>query len=185
MKIGLVDVPYVGVDNEKGAYVAAKYMSNKITSSTNVAIIEGITGVDNAEQRKSGALRAFLENSNIKIVASESANWKIDEAYNVTKQILNKYSNVGAIFCANDMMALGCIQYLDENRKDKILVGGFDALDEGKKAIKEGKLLVTIDQKASEQGYVGVKQVINLINGQVVQKETIVEVEAVSVENLK
>jgi ribose transport system substrate-binding protein len=184
-KIGLLDVPYVGVDNEKGAYLAAKYMSSKITSPINVAIIEGISGVDNAEQRKAGALRAFSENSNIKLAASQSANWKIDEAYTVTKQILNKYSNIGAIFCANDMMALGCIQYLDENKKDKIIVGGFDALDEGKKAIKEGKLLVTIDQKASEQGYVGVKQVMNLINGKAVSNETLVDVEVVSAENLK
>lgn len=184
-KTGLGDIPYVGVNNEEGGYLSAKFLSDRITKPTSVAVIEGIRGVDNAEERKRGALRAFGENPNIKVKASESANWKIDEAYDVTKSILNKNPDIGAIFCANDMMALGCIQYIEENHKNGIIVGGYDALDEAKQAIKEKKLLVTIDQNASEQGYIGVKQVMDLINGKTVPKETIVKVEAVSLENLK
>ena len=111
-KMGLKDVPFISVDNIEGAYKSAKYISDKITKPTKVAILEGIRGADNAEQRKEGALKAFKENSNIQVVDSETADWEIDEAYDVTKAMFAKHPDIGAIFCANDMMALGTIQYI-------------------------------------------------------------------------
>ena len=41
-KVGLVDVPFISVDNEQAAYLSAKYISDQITSPTDVAILEGI-----------------------------------------------------------------------------------------------------------------------------------------------
>lgn len=123
---GLVDVPFISVDNEEGGYLCGKYMSDQITTPTEVAVLEGIRGADNAEQRKNGALRAFAENPNINVVASETANWKIDEALTVVTGIYEKNPNVSAIFCANDMMALGVIEYMSENQKQNVIIGGFD-----------------------------------------------------------
>ena len=97
-KMNLTDIPFISVNNEGGAYESAKFISDKITKPTKVAILEGIRGADNAEQRKNGALRAFKENPNIQVVASETANWEIDEAYNVTKAIFVKNPDIGAIF---------------------------------------------------------------------------------------
>lgn len=183
-KVGMKDVPFISVDNEKGAYLAAKYISGKIKDPTNVAIIEGIHGANNAEQRKTGAEKAFSENSNIKVAASETANWKIDEAYEVTAKIFKKNSDIGAIFCANDMMALGAIQYLEKNNKANVLVAGYDALDEAKKAIKDGKLMVTIDQQAEVQGYTGIKYAVDMINGKKTAAETLIDVKVVDLNNI-
>ena len=179
-KSGLKDVPFISVDNEAGAYLSAKYISEKINTPTEVAVLEGISGADNAEQRKKGALRAFSENKNIKVVASQSANWKIDEAVNVFGKMLDKNSNIKAVFCANDMMALGVLQYLDTNKRTGIRIAGFDALDEAQKAIKDGKMDVTIDQQADVQGYTGVKYVVEMLNGKSVPAETMVDVKIVS-----
>lgn len=178
-KIGLVDVPFISVDNEEGAYKSAGYISSKITKPTKVAIIEGIRGADNAEQRKNGAERAFKENKNIELVASETANWKIDEAQVVTANIFSKYPDIGAIFCANDMMALGAIQYLESSKKSNVLLAGFDALDEAKDAIQNGKMSVTINQQADIQGYNGVKYAYEMLNGKQEPLETMIEVKVV------
>ena len=75
-----------------------------------------------------GALRAFSENKNINIAAIETANWSISEGYSVSKNILNTNPDIKAIFCANDMMVLGVIQYLDEIKRTDILISGYDAL---------------------------------------------------------
>jgi len=184
-KIGLKNVPFISVNNEEGAYQSAKYISDKIKVPTKVAILEGIREADNAENRKNGAIRAFKENHNIQIVTSETANWKIDEAQTITSKIFTQHPDIGAIFCANDMMALGAIQYLNTNSKKNVLLAGFDDLDEAEQAIKKGKMQVTINQQADVQGYTGVKYAVEMINGKIEPSETIVDVKLINSENLK
>lgn len=179
-KLGLAVVPFISVDNEKGAYLSAKYISDKITAPTDVVVLEGIREAKNAQDRLNGALRAFKENKNITVVATDTAHWKIDEAYEVTDGLYKKYPNIGAFFCANDMMALGALKYLEEKGKKNVLVAGYDALDEAKKAVEKGTLAATIDQQAAEQGYLGMKTALQLIRGEAAPPLTLVEVKVVT-----
>lgn len=179
-QVGLTDIPFISVDNEDGAYKSAKYISDQLIKPTQVALLEGIRGADNAEQRKKGAMKAFQENKNLQIVASETANWKIDEAYNVTSAMFDKNPNIGAIFCANDMMALGAVQYLEKSKRNNVLVAGFDDLDEVERAINKGKAQVTINQQADIQGYTGVKYAFEMLNGKKQLPETIIEVKVIT-----
>jgi len=182
---GLKPVPFIGVDNKQGGYLSAKFVSDKVTTSTQALILEGITTAQNAQDRKTGAVKAFGENQNITVVASQTADWKIDEAYDVTKTLFSKYPDVKVIFAANDMMALGAIQYIQETKKTDVMVAGYDALDDAKKAIKDGSLRSTIDQQAAEQGYRGVKSAVQSLNGQTVPLTTIVDVFLVTADTLK
>lgn len=182
--VGLVNIPFVSVNNEIGAYLSAKFISDKITTPTQVAIIEGIRSAFNAQERKAGAERAFNQNPSVTIVASETANWKIDEANTVAKAIFEKYPNIGAVFCANDMMALGVIEYLRGARRNKVLVAAFDALEEAKEEIIAGTLAVTIDQQAGRQGYVGVEYAVKILKGESVPLETMIDVLVVNSETL-
>ena len=116
-KLGLKNVPFISVDNVEGAYLSAKYISDMLKKDTKVAVIEGIATAKNSQDRSTGALNAFKENSKITSIVIATANWKIDEAYEVTKQIFARNPDIGAIFCANDMMALGTIEYLREAGK--------------------------------------------------------------------
>ena len=178
-KMGLVDVPFISVNNERGAYMAGKYLSGLIKNPTEVAVLEGIRSAKNAQERSAGALKAFKENPNITVVAVETANWKIDEAYEVTARLYSKNPNIGAFFCGNDMMALGAMKYLKEKGKSNVLVAGYDALDEAKKAVKEGTLTVTIDQQADMQGYLGVKLALQKVRQESVPAETTVDVKVI------
>ncbi len=107
---------YVGVDNFHGGYLAAKNLAQALNEMGDVAILEGIPGVDNGEQRKAGALKAFSESPNIKVVASQSANWETEQALNVTTNILTAHPNIKGIFAANDNMALGAVTAIEKCR---------------------------------------------------------------------
>lgn len=179
-KLGLKGVPFISVDNVEGGYLSAKYIADLLKVPTKVAIIEGITTAKNSKDRKQGAIKAFQENSNVASIVTEVADWKIDEAYTVTKRLFQGDPDIGAIFCANDMMALGTIQYLEETNRLNVLVAGFDALEEAKEAIKNGTLKVTIDQQASLQGYEGVKCALDLINKVEVNQKQIIDVKVVT-----
>jgi ribose transport system substrate-binding protein len=174
--LGFAPVPFISVDNVQGAYLSARYLSNKVTTPTNVAIIEGIRTAQNAEDRRQGAVKAFKENGKITVVASETANWKIDEAHDVAKKIMTQYPDVKLIFAANDMMALGVIQYLTEAGLKDVMVAGFDDLKEARQAIQAGQMAVTIDQQAAQQGYLGVKYAVQSKKGEAVPPETFIDV---------
>jgi len=183
--LGLKDVPFISVDNVKGSYLSAKYIASKITSPVKAVILEGIQSAQNAQDRKSGAVQAFKENSNITVVDSQTANWKIDEAHDVTKKLFAQNPDIKVIFAANDMMALGAIQYLNETNKTGVMVAGYDALKEAKDAIKAGTMLVTIDQQAAQQGYLGVEYAVKLVKGETVPLETYVDVLVVDQQAIK
>jgi len=172
---GMQPVPFVSVDNEAGAYKAGKFLAEGVTTPTQAAILEGIRSADNAQQRAHGASRALLENKNIKIVASETANWKIDEAYAVTKSMFAKYPNIKLLFAANDMMAIGAIKYLQESGKSQVKVAGYDALGEAITEIKAGRMAATVDQQAAEQGYQGIALANRLSQGSTVPAITLID----------
>jgi ribose transport system substrate-binding protein len=182
---GLTNVPFISVDNEQGGFMSASAISAGVTEPTEAIILEGIRTAKNAEDRKNGALRAFAENDNITVVATETANWKIDEAYTVISELFAEYPDVKLVFAANDMMALGVVQYLQENNRTDVMVAGYDALEEAKAAIRDGHLAVTIDQQAGEQGYLGIKYAVDILNGQQPPAETMVDVIAVNAQTLQ
>lgn len=184
-KLGLKNVPFISVDNVEGAYLSAKYISDLLKVDTKAAIIEGISTAKNSQDRSTGALNAFKENSKITAIVIATANWKIDEAYEVTKQIFAKNPDIGVIFCANDMMALGTIEYLKDAGKTNVLVAGFDALAEAKEAVKNRTLMVTIDQQASVQGYEGVKCAVALMKKMEVEQKQVIDVKLVTYNTLQ
>ncbi len=182
---GMKPVPFISVDNEAGAYQAAAHLASLVKKPTQAAMLEGIRSADNAQQRKLGAERGFRTNPNIKLVASETANWKIDEAYAVTARLFKEYPDIGVLFCANDMMAIGAMKYLQETGRRRVLVAGFDALAEAKTAIRAQQLVVTVDQQAAEQGYLGIKTAMQMLAGQTVPMELQVEAKLVTETSLK
>jgi ribose transport system substrate-binding protein len=183
--VGMKPVPFISVDNEKGAYKSAKFVADQVTRPTQAAIIEGIRTADNAQQRKLGAERAFQGNPHLKVVAQETANWKIDEAYEVVQRIFKTHPHIGVLFCANDMMAIGAIKYLQESGKKHVLVAGFDALEEAKAALRAGQMAATIDQQASEQGYLGITTALQMLAGQTVPMDVQVEAALVTAQTLQ
>jgi ribose transport system substrate-binding protein len=182
---GLGALPFVGVDNEAGAYKAGQFLAANVKTATQAAILEGIRSADNARQRMEGARRALTENKKVKLVASETANWKIDEAYAVSKVLFTRHPDVQLLFAANDMMAMGASKYLQESGKANVKVVGFDALSEALTEIKAGHLVATVDQQAAEQGYQGVALALRLIKGETVAPVTMIETRLVTAADLK
>ena len=182
---GLTGIPFISVDNEQGAYLSASTISKKVTAPTQAAILEGIPTAKNAQDRKTGALRAFEENSLITVVASETAHWKIDEAYQVTAEIFEKHPDIKLIFCANDMMAFGAIKYLQENGMTAVQVAAYDALAEAMPMLRNGTLQATIDQQAAQQAYTGVQYAIRALSGETLPPVKLLDVLLVTRENAR
>ena len=183
-KQGLSNVPFISVDNRKAVYEATKYLTEEVREPTQAAIIEGIRTASNAEDRKQGALQAFTENPNVAVVGSESANWKIDDAYEVARKLFTAHPRIKLLVCANDMMALGAIRYLQEAKIRGVKVAGYDALEEARQAMREGWLEVSVDQQAAQQGFMGVAYAARLLKGDKLPADTMLDTRLVTAKEL-
>ena len=184
-QVGAGEIPFISVDNEAGAYKAGKFLADTVNTPTQAAVLEGMRSADNARQRMEGAKRGLAANKQIRLVASETANWKIDEAYSVSKALFAKHPDVRLLFAANDMMAIGAVKYLQESGKTKVMVVGYDALTEAITEIKSGRMAATVDQQAAEQGYQGVALALRMLNGEKVPAITLIDTRLVTAETLK
>lgn len=184
-KAGAQAIPFISVDNDKAAYNSAKYISEGATPGTQAVILEGIRTADNARQRMEGAKRAFAETKGVRLVASESANWKIDEGYRVSKQLFDKYPDIKLLFAANDMMALGALKFLQESNRTHVKVAAYDALDEAVAEVKAGRLAVTVDQQAAEQGFQGVMLATRLLKGESVPALMLIDTRLITAATVK
>ena len=182
---GLKIYSYIGVDNELGGKMAGDYLIKLMGGKGNTAMLEGIRGVDNAEARKRGFLKAIEEGTDVKLVASQSANWAQDKGLDVFSNILQANPDINGLFCANDMMALGAIQAIEQAKMTgKIFVTSYDNLNAAQEAIIAGKLHATIEQHPEIMGYIGIVTAVDILNGKEVPDEILIPLELITKEKL-
>ncbi len=161
--------PFVGSDNALGASLAAHDLVAAMGGKGEVAILEGIPGVQNAELRKQGARRIFDAEEYIEVVASQTAEWAAEQGYRVFTSILTSHPNLSGLFAANDNMALGAIRAIDGAGKvDQIKVVSYDNLKPAREAILDGKLISTIDQHPELMGAYGVRAAKEHLEGEAI-----------------
>ena len=162
-----ISIPFVGSDNRIGASMVGKYVKHKLKGRGQIIVIEGIRGVENADLRKQGFIEAVTQNSAIKVISSESANWHTDEALSLATRLLKKYKSVDAIFCANDKMALGVLQAFDNlDLSGNILLAGYDNIESVRDEMRSGRIHATVEQHPELMGEYGVELAWKALNGQ-------------------
>ena len=192
-----ISIPFVGSDNRIGAGMVGKYIKDKLAGRGQIIVIEGIRGVENAELRKKGFIETITQDSSIKVVSSESANWHTDEALSVTTELLQQHKAVDAIFCANDKMALGALQAIDIiGLTGKVLLAGYDNIESVRDEMRNGRIQATIEQHPELMGEYGVELAWKALNGlkipsykstplDLITHESFNKIIALSISNLK
>lgn len=157
-------VPFVGPDNRKGAKLVGDYLARQIKSGDKVAIIEGVSTTFNAQQRTLGFQDAMTA-AGAKVVAVQSGQWEIDKGNKVAASILNAHPDVKALLAGNDNMAIGAVSAVKAAGKTgKVLVVGYDNINAIKPMLKDGRVLATADQFASQQAVFGIETVLKALS---------------------
>jgi len=174
---------YIASDNFLGGQMAAELMIEKLGGEGEVAILEGAPGHEVAIAR-AGGFNDGISKSNIKVVASQTANWTRDEGFNVFQNMLTANPNIKGVFAASDLMALGASEAAQQAGRSDIVIIGFDANDEAKEAVKKGVMAGTVAQDPELMGRTGVQLALKALNGETISKETPVEIKLVTKETL-
>jgi ribose transport system substrate-binding protein len=184
---GLNVLTFVGPDNAAGAEKSTDYLIQRIGGKGKVAMLEGIRGVNNAEQRKAGFQRAVEKtNGAVEVVAMETAEWATDMGEKKMSGILTRTGDLNGLFCANDNMALGAIAAIESaGLTGKVHVTAYDNLKAAQEAILAGKMDATIEQHPDLMGALGVEMAVKAIRGEKIEPEIAVPTDLVTAETLK
>lgn len=169
----------IASDNVMGAKLATEYLISLIGKNAKIAQLEGTPGASATVDRGKGFHQAADGNANI--VASQSANFDRAKGLNVTENVLQAHGDIKGIFAQNDEMALGAAEAVTAVKKSIVIVG-FDATDDGQKAVKDGKMAATVAQKPDLMGATAIDNAQKLTNGEKVAESIPVEVSLVKKE---
>ncbi|MCE5256740.1 MAG: substrate-binding domain-containing protein [Spirochaetaceae bacterium] len=152
---------HVGADNVEGGRAAARFIIEKLGNKGTVIELEGTPGASAAVDRKAG-FDEIMKASNVKILASQSADFGRSKGQTVMENLIQVYPKFDAVFGANDEMIIGAIEAMAGagiNPATKVTIG-FDATTDAFAYMKEGKLDATIDQFPGKQASLALEALV-------------------------
>ena len=175
---------YVGSDEHtsgkfQGDFLA-KYFNEKGQKDIKYILLRGIEGQTSTTLRSESVLKALADNGiNATETYAKSCLYDRTEALNQMGNILADASKeFDCIICNNDSMALGAIEACTQaNRTIDFPIVGIDATADGRQAIKDGTLAMSVFQDPNGQGGGAVAAALNLINGDALNANTNFEVD--------
>lgn len=131
-------------DSYSGAVAIGKYFTQQLKKNGNYVELLGLVGDNNTWARSKGFHSVVDNYPGLKMVAQQSADFDRNKAMEVMETILQANSNIDAVFCGNDGMAMGAYQaLLSAGKADKVKVFGFDGAEDVITAINENKVAAT------------------------------------------
>lgn len=160
-------IGFATTDNVAVGKKGAQYIIDNVPKGSEVAIIEGKAGNASGENRRDGAKAAF-EAAGLKVVASLPADWDRQKALDVATSYIQQHPNLKGIYCANDTMALGAMQAVQNtNNVGKIMVVGTDGDKEAVDSVNQGLLSATVAQDPAGIGAASLEAMVNAVKNKV------------------
>jgi ribose transport system substrate-binding protein len=158
---------HVAVDNYELACLQAEYMVKNLGGKGDIIILEGTPGTTPAQLRLRGYRDTLNKYPEIKVLASQTANFVRDMGMKVTENLLQRFPKIDAVLSANDWMSLGALEAIDAaGRSGSIKVYSCDCTKEAMEAIKEGRLASTMDMDYRVQGRLSMEAAIKVLKGE-------------------
>jgi ABC-type sugar transport system substrate-binding protein len=134
-------------DNYSGCVALGEYFVSVIGEEGKYVEILGTSGDNNTWNRSKGFHSVVDNYPGLKMVAQQPADFDQGKALEVMESILQAQPEIDAVFCGNDVMAMGAYQAIAAaGRQDEIKVFGFDGSNDVVRLIKEGKVAATCMQ---------------------------------------
>jgi ribose transport system substrate-binding protein len=137
-------VTFVGADDFEIGYKEARYLFDKLGGKGKIVVIEGTPAAPTNRERLRGYKRAFAEYPGIEVLASESGNYQQPDAKRLMEKFLGQFPQIDAVLSANDGMALGALEALQQAGRTAVVIG-INGILPAVKMIETGALLASVD----------------------------------------
>ena len=158
--------------------MAAEWLAKKTGGKANILELQGTPGAAPAIDRKKGFEDGIKAHPEMKIIASQSGDFRRSGGKEVTEALLKgPAANATAVYAHNDDMALGAIQALEEAGKKPgtdVIVLSIDGVKGAFEAMVAGKLNCTVECNPL-LGPMAFDAVEKAVKGETLPKRTVVE----------
>jgi ribose transport system substrate-binding protein len=142
-------VAFVGSDFIEEGRRAGEWLDKQSKGKAGIVELTGTSGASVAQDRSQGFKNAIQGSPDMKIIASQTADFTRATAQKVMENIIQaKGKEITAVYAHNDEMALGAIQALkDAGLKpgQDVLVVSVDGEKDALKAVARGEMNVTVE----------------------------------------
>lgn len=145
-KVNTATTVYITAQNEPIARQAGQFFVDQLKGKGNIVQIEGTAGASAAAERKSGFEEVLAKHPDMKIIATQNADFLRENAAKFMEDVLQRFGpgEIDGVYTHNDEMALGALTAIEAaGRMDEIMVTGLDGQNNAIQAVKDGKLFAT------------------------------------------
>ncbi|MHC4180902.1 MAG: substrate-binding domain-containing protein [Planctomycetota bacterium] len=133
-------------DNYSGCVKLGQYFAKRVGKGKYIEL-RGLEGDNNTKNRSDGFHYVVDRYKALDMVAQQNADFDRTKAMDVMESLLASHSDIQAVFCGNDAMAMGAYKALQSAGKDdQVMVFGFDGAADVIQAISEGEIEATVMQ---------------------------------------
>ncbi len=171
-------VSFVATDNRKGGNLAGDGMAKLLPKGGKVVMLRYSEGSASTLEREEGFLEAVGKHANIQVLSSNQyGGADVEGAYKKAEAMLHGYRrpdgslDVDGIFTPNESTTLAMLRVLaDSGWAGKVRFIGFDSSDTLVKGLSDGHIDGLVLQNPVNMGYLGVKAMVDHLQGRPVEK---------------
>ena len=180
-------VSFAATNNYQGGVIAARRMGKILNGKGKVVVVKFMPGSGSTTNRENGFIDTIeKEFSDIEIVDTKYGMATVETALQAAEDLLTKHTELDGLYACNAGTSVGSAQALQsQGRTGDIKMVGFDAEETLIDKLKSGIIDSLVVQDPHKMGYIGVKTLVDKINGQDVPKSIDTGVELVTVERLQ
>lgn len=150
-----------------------------------VAIIAGLTGADNAQQRTAGFEEVLANYPGIEIVQTVYCDWDRQKAMAAAEDIITAHPDLTAFLVQDDGMSWGVYEAIEAAGKtDQIKIASQGFYESSIPAIKDGKFLFTITYPAGFFARDAMDLIKAVSDGEEVERIQTLGMELVTIDNV-
>lgn len=167
-------VSFVATDNRQGGRLAADRIAEVLGGEGNVLMLRYQEGSASTREREEGFLEQLRTNHpGVRIVSSDQyAGATRETAKSASENLLNRYGReIQGVFTPNESSTIGMLLALqDIGLAGNLTFIGFDATEMLVTALRDGQLHGLVVQNPMRMGYLGVRTMVEHLQGRTVDK---------------
>ena len=181
-------VSFVATDNRKGGMLGADRLGELLGGKGKVILLRYAEGSASTEEREAGFLQEMKQKyPNIELISTtQHGGATRDTAKTASESLLNKFGDdVQGIFCPNESTTAGMLSALqDIGKAGKVMFVGFDTSQTFVDAMRAKQLHGIVVQNPFNMGYLGVRTMVEQLQGKPVEKRIDTGVTMITLDNL-
>lgn len=180
---------YIATDNFKGGQIAAEHLGKLLNGQGKVIMLRYQVGSASTEAREAGFMDVMKSKfPNIQLLSTDQYSGATrDSAYQAAQNLLNRFAReVNGIFAPCEPVTVGMMLALRDAGKagGAVKFVGFDAGSQSVEGMKKGDVQGLVVQNPMQMGYLGVKAIVDNLQGKKLEKVVDTGVTLVTPDNM-